>query len=237
MPQYSKPLTLNRGVDNQLQFQFLNQEQKPVDVTGANITFRALDITGTQVLLQTYLVPLFPANGIMVLQTTPAELAGISAQKGYYTLEIPVGSFNYPVYVDQNQGGRGDLYIVDSILPRFVPSAEVSIPTGQPFPNLTYDFNANDQPYSTSNNTSYYTSVISTNNNPVLTIQTQLNQYTGNIIIQGSTQVDTDWYPILASANYSNDSSTYGYVVRGFHPFVRVQFNSNAGEVTNVLSR
>jgi len=237
MPQYSRPITLNRGVDNQLQFQFLNQEQKPVDVTGANITFRAIDITGSVTLLQTYLVPVFPANGIMVLQTTPAELFGISAQKCYYTLEIPVGAFNYPVYVDQNQGGRGDLYIVDSIKPKFVPSANVSIPTGQPFPNLTYQFNANDQPYSTSNNTSYYTSVISTDNNPVLTIQTQLREYTGNIIIQGSTQVDTDWYPILASANYSNDSSTYGYVVKGFHPFVRVQFNSNGGEVTNVLSR
>ena len=34
MPQYSKPLTLHRGVDNQIQFQFLNQEQKKVDITG-----------------------------------------------------------------------------------------------------------------------------------------------------------------------------------------------------------
>ena len=34
MPQYAKPLTLHKGVDNQIQFQFLNQQQKPVDITG-----------------------------------------------------------------------------------------------------------------------------------------------------------------------------------------------------------
>ena len=34
MPVYAKPLTLNKGVDNKIQFQFLNQEQKPVDITG-----------------------------------------------------------------------------------------------------------------------------------------------------------------------------------------------------------
>ena len=46
MPVYAKPLTLHKGVDNQIQFQFLNQEQKPVDITGKSITCRILNYTG-----------------------------------------------------------------------------------------------------------------------------------------------------------------------------------------------
>ena len=52
MPVYAKPLTLNKGVDNKIQFQFLNQEQKPVDITGKSITCRVLNYNGTAVLLR-----------------------------------------------------------------------------------------------------------------------------------------------------------------------------------------
>ena len=57
MPVYAKPLTLNKGVDNQLQFQFLNQEQKPVDLSAIatanqSISFRAIDSDGTGILLK-----------------------------------------------------------------------------------------------------------------------------------------------------------------------------------------
>jgi hypothetical protein len=28
-----------------------------------------------------------------------------------------------------------------------------------------------------------------------------------------------------------------GYVIQGFHPYIRMQFTSNAGAVTNILTR
>jgi hypothetical protein len=136
MPQYAKPLTLHRGVDNQIQFQFLNQEQKPVDITGKTITCRILNADGTVVLINKALTPQLPLTGICALELNAAEIEDVPAQKAYYSLEIPVGSFDYPVFVDQNAGARGDMNIVDSVLPSFVPSANITIPTGQPFPNL-----------------------------------------------------------------------------------------------------
>ena len=51
MPQYAKPLTLHKGVDNKLQFQFLNQEQKPVNITGKSITCRILNYDATEILI------------------------------------------------------------------------------------------------------------------------------------------------------------------------------------------
>jgi hypothetical protein len=229
MPQYAKPLTLNKGVDNQIQFQFLNQEQKPVDITGAQITCRVISYNGNAVLLSTYLNLRYALTGIATLDLTAADLFNIEPQKCYYSLEIPVGTFNYPVFVDQNAGARGDLNIVNSVLPAFVPSANVTIPTGQAFPNTNPD-------YQPGNGYQYYSSVIDTDNSPVLTIQATYDQYNGNVIIQGSTQPDVDWYPILNNT-YDNVSSTIGYIVEGFHPFIRIEFDSNSGAVFNILSR
>lgn len=227
MPVYAKPLTLHKGVDNQLQFQFLNQEQKPVDITGKSITCRILNYEGNQVLLQKALTLQLPANGICALILNAADLENIEAQKCYYTLEIPVGDFDYPVFVDQNAGARGILNIVNSVLPNFVPSYEITIPTGQSFPNTTNN----------SNTLTYFSSVLSTNDNPILTIQTEYIEYYGNTVIQGSSLGDADWYDIVTTDEVANNTQTVGYTIQGFHPYIRMAFTSNSGAVANILTR
>lgn len=232
MPQYAKPLTLHKGVDNQIQFQFLNQEQKPVDITNKEITCRIISFDGSEVLLQKALTLQLPATGIAALQLNAADIEDIDAQKAHYSLEIPVGSFDYPVFVDQNAGARGDMNIVNSILPAFIPSSEISIPTGQPFPNLNPDANI------TTTATTFYTSVINTEDNPILTLQAHYTDYFGSVVIEGSTIVDGDWYPIETHAYDTEQvTDTFGYTIRGFHPYVRMAFTSNVGVVTNVLAR
>lgn len=233
MPVYAKTLTLHKGVDNQIQFQFLNQEQKPVDITGKEITCRVISYDGSEVLLRKALTPTLALNGLAVLTLNAADIEDIPAQKAHYSLEIPVGEFGFPVFVDQNAGARGDLNIVNSVLPAFIPSANVTIPTGQPFPNL--DANNSIQNALPNANT-YYSSVINTENNPVLTLQTSMYQYNGDITVEGSSIVDADWYPIT-TATYSNNSLTQGYVVQGYHPYIRMVFTSNTGAITNILSR
>lgn len=233
MPVYSKPLTLHRGVDNQLQFQFLNQDQKPVDITGKSITCRILNYQGNEILIQKALTLTLPLTGLAVLNLNPSDLENIDAQKCYYTLEIPVGDFDFPVFVDSNAGARGELNIVNSVLPSFIPSMEITIPTGQPFPNLqqgNYELPGNTQ--------TYYSSTLETNDNPVLTFQVKYNDFSGNVAILGSTIVDNDWYIINAvETDTANLTDTKGYVVKGFHPYVRLQFVSDHGEVEKILAR
>jgi hypothetical protein len=227
MPQYSKPLTLHKGVDNRIQFQFLNQEQRPNDITGKSITCRILNYDGTEILLSKALDVDLALTGIASLNLNAADIENIPAQKAYYTLEIQEGNLGYPVFLDQNSAARGDLNIVNSILPSFVPSSFVTIPTGQAFPNLT-----NNQ----SNTSTYYSSVINTEDNPILTIQTTYSEYEGNVTIQGSSIVDGDWYDIVTES-YSNISDTQGYTIKGYHPYVRLEFESNNGMVTEILAR
>lgn len=235
MPQYAKPLTLHKGVDNQIQFQFLNQEQKPVDITGKEITCRILNATGTATLLKKALTLQLPLTGIAALFLNPEELEMIESQKCYYTLEIPVGQFKYPVFVDQNAGGRGDLNVVNSILPSFVPSTEISIPSGQGFANTNWIPNNYYNP--DPNSTAYFTSVYTTNDNPTLTLQATYNEFYGNVMVEGSTEENTNWYPISELQNYSNATATFHYNVTGYHPFIRIAFVSNSGVVNNVLVR
>ncbi len=206
----------------------MNQQQKPVDITGKSITCRLLSYNGAQVLLQKALNLSLALNGIATLDLNPADIENIPAQKCYYTLEIPSGEFSYPVFVDQNAGGRGDLNLVDSILPSFIPSSEVTIPTGQTFPNIS----------NSSGNTElvYFSSVINTEESPILTIQAKLDEYYGNITVLGSCQPDSDWYTVI-DREYDDVSETDSFVVQGYHPFVKLQFTSNAGAVTNILSR
>jgi len=228
MPQYSKPLTLNRGVDNRLSFKFLNQEEKPIDLTGLTITCRVISYDGTTVLLNKALDLDYALTGIASLNTAPADLFSIDPQRCYYSLEIPINSGNYAVYMDQNMGARGIMNIVDSVLPSFVPSSCVTIPTSQMFPN---------SPNSSGNTTyCYYSSVIETGGGSISTLQTEYDEYYGNVTIEGSVQPDANWYPILNNT-YDDLSDTIGYTVEGFHPFIRVAFESNAGSVTNILSR
>jgi len=235
MPQYAKPLTLHKGVDNQLQFQFLNQEQKPVNITGKEIVCRILNYTGNEQLIRKALTLQLPATGIASLYLSPAELEDIEAQKCYYTLEIPVAEFDFPVFVDQNAGARGDVNIVNSVLPSFVPSEQVTIPTGQGFPNTAEI--PNNMVVMSNNSTVYYSSVVTTNDNPVLTMQVSLAEFSGNILIEGSTIVDDDWYPASNVYTYANVTETVGYTVRGYHPYIRMTFDSNGGAATNIWAR
>jgi len=234
MPVYAKTLNLHKGVDNKIQFQFLNQEQKPVDITGKTIKCRILNYDGTEILITKALTLELPLTGIAYLHLNPVDLEDIPAQKCHYSLEIPVGEFDYPVFVDPASGARGDINILNSVLPSFVPSEMVTIPTGQPFPNLDSNNSiANALP----NANTYYSSIINTEDNPVLTIQAHLVEYNGTVGIEGTFSSSlTDWYPITES-EYLETTETVGYTIHGFHPFVRMVFTSNTGAVTNILAR
>lgn len=222
---YAKNLKLNKGVDNKIQFQYLNQEQKPYNISNLEITFRLINNEGTETLLQKSVSLTLPLTGICELTVTSAELLNIDAQMCYYSLEVRDGSNDYPTFVNSEAGARGVIQVVDSVLPSFLPATTIEIPS-HVLPNA----NANT-------NVTYYSSTYSTADAAVLSIQTYLNEYSGNVIVQGSTLPDSDWYNIGNVHNYANKSGSVGYTIEGYHPYIRVEFQSTAGDVTEILAR
>lgn len=232
---YAKELVINRGVDNLIEFAFVNQEQKPVNISGKQITCRIINYNGKEQLLQKTLTPILPVTGITSLQLTPADIATIDSQKCYYSLEIPVGLFDYPVFVDDNAGARGVIRIVDSVYPSFVASRNITIPT-------------HPKPKSGLSRT-YYSSVVYTNESPVLTTQRWLEDFTGTLQFQGSTVLDfSTFYTLSPVFNYNAYTGTEGYTIFGYHPFVRLKvvndgtppadsFGDLGGDITKLLVR
>ena len=221
---YAKNLKLNKGVDNKLQFQYLNQEQKPVDITNYEISFRLLNYDGTVTLLKKAVTKTLSLNGLCEILVTANELMEIDPQMCYYSLEVTENGYDYATFVDSEAGARGKLELVDSVLPSFLPATNVTIPShATPNPNA--------------NPVTYYSSIINTSENPVLTIQTKLHQYSGNIQAQGSTEPQAGWYNIGNLQTYSNVSSSTGHTLDGFHPYVRLKFVSTEGNVTEILAR
>lgn len=219
---YAKNLKLNKGVDNRLQFQFLNQEQKPVDITGKDIVFRLINYNGTEIILEKLLTLTLSLNGLCEVIVYPTELEDIDTQYCSYSLEMAENGYNYPVFVNSEAGARGTVEIVNSVLPSFMPAMDVTIPT-HTIPNNSTE--------------TYYSSTINTIDNPLLTIQTYQQGYSGNVQVQGSTLGDSEWYNIGNSYPYLDNTGSEGYVVEGFHPFIRVKFVSTQGDVTQILAR
>jgi len=219
---YAKNLKLNKGVDNKLQFQFLNQEQKPVDITNLEITFRLISYDGTEILLRKGVTQTLALKGLCELFVSSSEIEDIDTQYAYYSLDVEEGSNVYPVFTNSEAGARGVLEIVNSILPDFIPATNVTIPSHL-IPNSSTE--------------TYYSSIINTTDNSILTLQTYLANYSGNVQVQGSTVADSDWYNIGNVYQYISETTCDGYIIKGFHPYVRLQFVSTQGDVTQILAR
>jgi hypothetical protein len=221
---YSKNLTISRGVDNILEFAFVNQNQKPVDVNGKSITCRILNPTGTEILIQKTLDPIFPITGIMCLRLSKDDIENINQQYCYYSLEIPVGQFDYPVFVDAQGGARGDITIVNSVLPSFVQSKEITIPSHPPPLGQSGNVNPQVAPPGSGQPVTYYSSTLNTVEAPVLSTQVFMTKFTGNIEWQGSTLADFSlFYPITAPVAYTDNTTTEGFNLVGYHPYVRLK--------------
>jgi hypothetical protein len=205
----------------------MNQEEKPVDVTGKDIIFRMISYDNTQILLEKLLTPALPVTGIMELQLLKEEIIDIDVQKCNYSLEIPVGSFDLPVYVNNDSAAKGIIDIVDGVMPMFVPARSVTTPT-HPIPVLN-------------NPVTYYSSAIETFGSSTITVQPYFTDFVGTIGIQGATSdINADWYDILTeeSIEYTDPATGTAQIsVVGFHPYVRLRVVSGAGDVTKILAR
>jgi hypothetical protein len=228
MPHFSKPIQIHRGVDNQVSFQFLNSDQRAVNVTGKEITLRIIDSMGKEILLSKTLDMIYALTGLVSLQLNIADLENIPPQKAHFSLEIKTNGLDLPVYLNQSGLARGEMDILDSVLPSFSPSVLLSIPTGQHLPDPNANINSPE--------TTYFSSVLLTKSSPTLTIQTEYSAYTGDVTIQGSSLPDADWYPIRTD-HFPSQSGTIGINVDGFHPYIRMSFVSNCGQVLKILTR
>jgi len=235
-PVYAKTLTVNKGVDNVLLFEFINQDQKPVDITGSTFRFRLLNQTGDKLLLEKDMTVLSASLGRVKVVLDTADTIEIVAQPGSYSIERTQGNYVQAAFTDDNAGARADCNIVDSVLPEFMPSQPVTIPTingknswPQAAPSSWPDWALNPQPLNNHYLTEYYSSHINTTGASLTTIKYDLVHYTGTVKVQAAQDYEAIWADVTESREYFDETGTFYINVVGFHPLLRMGINNSQG--------
>jgi len=252
-PVYAKQLTINKGVDNVLLFEFINQQQKPVDITGSTFLFRVINTAGTVLLIEKPMVILNAPLGRAKVTLTGPELLELLAEPASYSITRSSGNLTEAVFTDAQSGARAPVNVVNSVLPQYVPSRPLTIPDvklsaqgspdgtsfqNYPSENWYWAGNPNGANYWNSFlNTEYYSSFIKPQNS-ITTIQMTLDGYTGTIKAQAAEDYEAIPYNVPVSTTldnpsgsesitYYNRTGTIYINVIGWYPLLRLCFNNS----------
>jgi hypothetical protein len=242
-PVYAKKLTLNLGVDNVLLFSFVNQDEKPVNVTGCTFTFRVTNTQGTNLLLQAPMTILNACSGQVKVAIPAADTLELIAQPASYSISCQSGNLNQPVFTNANASARAPIDLVNSVFPEFIPSAPLTIPTTklsaqtntdggtvESYPSWAggayWNGNGDGTFYNSYLNTEYYSSFIEPENY-ITTIQMDLVGYTGTIKAQWAANYQSIWHNCTESTTYYNETRTIYMNVVGWYPLIRLCFNNS----------
>jgi len=231
-PVYSKNLKLNKGVDNVILFQFLNQNQKPVDISDSELTFRLLDQEGQQVLLTLPMEVVDAAKGKARLAVRATDTYQLPPQVCSYSItRARIEEQHLPdsaiigvdlveaSYIDDHAGARGVIEVLDSVLPTAIPSTVVSIPDQYQFENDPI-----------------YTSTVSRATNGITTFQLFFDQFQGQVIVEGSVSPYGSWIE-CSDAVIVTDQASICINGEGHFNQLRLKIISTAGSITKILAR
>lgn len=237
---YAKKLKINLGVDNVLLFEAIDQEEKPVNISGSTFVFRVINTTGDRILLEKEMVIINPGCGRMKVTFTRQELQELIAQPASYSIQRHSGNLTEPVFTDAYAGARAPMDLVNSVFPIFVPSRPLTIPTleatsiysfggtsFQNWPNWAGQYwGGMTSAYNSWLNTEYYTSHI-VPENEVTTVQMTMTGYTGTVKAQWAETYESLWYNITESKTFYNHYGTVHWTIEGWFPLLRMAFNSS----------
>ena len=231
-PVYAKKLTINKGVDNVILFEFVNQDQKPVNITGSQLRFKLINLAGTAQLIEKDMVIINAQYGRAKVTLTSAETSEFPPDPSSYSIERASGNLVEAVFVDAQAQARGDVDIVDSVKPAFVPSHLVTIPTIYgPDSYMDPVFNANYPDWALNPPGAYgnvyqdpqrFSSHVNSDGSSLTTFQMEMDHYTGNVKVQGSQNYESVWTDVTELQSYYNKTGTDYINVLGYHPLLRL---------------
>ena len=231
-PVYAKKLTINKGVDNVILFEFVNQDQKPVNITGSELRFKLINLAGTAQLIEKDMVIINAQYGRAKVTLTSAETSEFPPDPSSYSIERASGNLVEAVFVDAQAQARGDVDIVDSVKPAFVPSHLVTIPTIYgPDAYIDPVFNANYPDWALNppgafgnvfNDPQRFSSHVVSNGSSLTTFQMEMDHFTGNVKAQGAQTYESVWVDVTEQQSYYNKTGTDYINVLGYHPLLRL---------------
>jgi len=231
-PVYTHEIRITKGIDNLIEFRFLNADQKPVDVSGQTVKFvayddeqiKVLDLTGT----------LTAITGLVTVSIPQEDINDIPSQYLRYALYLDNGSTQTLTYADSHFGNSGTIYLDGSVFP--VPRGDIDLP-----------FTASAQILVTDDSSAYWTT------DPVVAKPSgETFAFENAVIIQPAVtnqsdvtiQYTTDRYVSLGSiwtditpTNITSDSTETRYEFNGTYNYIRVYTTQDPTTISKLILR
>jgi hypothetical protein len=241
---YNRNIKIFRGLDNRIDIQVRNSDQKSQDITGSNVVFILVSRESQEQILKKDCIVQSATSGKVYVVLTEAELNNIDA-----------GFYQYSIYTETREEIEGtDEYYVTARSPMFVDSQYGSIATievennvkGEPLDSVEVTIFALHDPATKglSEPAYYLSSLIDArpkllDNQSNHTFQFNMSNYTGQIIIQASISngSNPNVWSDLETLNFGTEESiSYSNQVGKWNWF-RIKSIPTNGSLDKVLYR
>ena len=251
---YNRNLKIYRSVDNRLDIQVRNSDQKAQNVTGSTLVFNLISREDKNLILSKDCVTVDATKGRVYVILTRSELEGL--EKGFYAYSV-VSETRTVVDADEyTVSNRRALYIDSQygVVSPIEVSGDVLGDTTQTLVVNKFDY-VNPATLGEEDPDYYVSSIIDTkveNETPqsLHTFQFKFSDYIGSVVIQGSLDEGGDPYtwvdipsvdvtPGINTFSVSQDTTLYKNVV-GKYNFFRIKHipdDSNTGTLDTILYR
>ncbi len=246
---YNRNLKIYRSVDNRIDLQVRNSDQKAADITGSTLVFNMITREGKDLVLSKDCTTSSASSGKVYVNLTKEEL--LDLESGFYNYSVTqelrtavdgtayVAGNNFkvtsrtPMFQDSQYGAIGTLEVSGDVLGETEESVEVT------------KFEYINPAATGSTDPKYYTSSLidalghTQTASSLHTFQIYSTNYTGTVKIQGSLSEGGTphvWTDIGSPITLSGASQTYRNVT-GKYNFFRIRHFPTSGTVDKVLYR
>jgi hypothetical protein len=185
---YNRNIKIYRGVDNRIDIQVRNSDEKAADTTGSTLVFNLVERESQTIVAQKDCVIVDAGKGKFYAVLTEAEM-----------LDIEQGFYQYSLYREQRTANSTDTYLVASRTPLYVDSqydtlANIEVldnGAGDVLPSISVSAFASHISYGEPFSSFYISSIIdarpqTTTPQSIHTFQMNFTNYTGEVVVQGS---------------------------------------------------
>jgi hypothetical protein len=240
---YQRTIKIYKGLDNVLEFEFKNSDQKRQLLTGSNFKFTLMDQFRQEV-FQTNLNTNTGIKGVATVTIPSTALINLEHQLMHYSLyKINNNGTNTPIYSDTYYGSGGTVDFIDNVIPKalspIVIDTFLTIDLIEPLPITADKFSSEVVDISPRNTIEESQS---------MSLEFRLNALEADIIVQVTedymTDQETNWIELdqfSVTATQDLISNTYNLAQYSNNlKWVRIRYNrvlTNTGNIDKVLVR
>jgi len=241
-PVYSRQVNVYKGIDNTIQFRFLNADQKPVDVFGKQIVFVAYDEKRIKVLEERATIlddgSTKTTKGLASVTIGKTSLEDLSQQYLSYAVYIDDGSAGQTItYANSHFEAGGTIYLDASVFPDprsdiellFTDVATATIPDPDTSDSINYWATNYANATPSGETFAFENAIIVTPpiDSSDLTIQYTTDRY----VSLGST------WTAITPTNVTSDSTQTQFEFNGTYNYIRIFTTVDPQNITSVILR